>query len=294
MKRLIALAFSFVALAFAAPASADDLTDILNAAENDNVQAQLTLGGMHEHGMGVALNDRRSAYWWQRALDNGHYGIAKGLGSMHFSGRGVPLNYERAMELYMIAAEKVNHPHAIKYIALGYKRGLGLPQDDAKAQEWAERAAKLEGADSAVVFLDSLESEETEVHTEEEIFKEFEAQEKKGNPRANYYLSVAYSSGTGVMRDYKEAEKWARKAAEAKLTSGTSYLGLMNQLGQGMDVNRVEAQKWHYVTEALRPSEEPFLSTVNGNYMSDGEKAEAREEADKWIDANIVKNPGAS
>jgi len=62
---------------FVIPVSADDLTDILNAAENDNVQAQVILGAMHEHGMGVALNDTRSAYWWQRALNNGYWDIAK-------------------------------------------------------------------------------------------------------------------------------------------------------------------------------------------------------------------------
>ncbi len=291
MKRFIAVVFSFVALVFVAPAHADDLTDILVAAENDNVQAQMVLGGMHEHGVGVAASNRRAAYWWQRAYDNGNLEIAKALGSMYFSGRGVPLDYKRAMELYMVSVEAVGQPHAIKYIALGYKRGLGLPQDDAKAAEWAARAAELEGPDAAVVFLESLQSEETELHTPTAIFAEYERQAAKGNPRGYYYLSVAYSSGGGVLRDYVEAEKWGRKAAEAGVTSGARHLGLLHQLGQGIDIDRVEAQKWHYVTEALSPDDEPFLSVVNGKRMTDAEKAEARMQADEWIEANIVENP---
>lgn len=261
---------------------ADDLTDILVAAENDNVQAQLVLGGMYEHGMGVALNDAKSAYWWQRALDNGYVDIAKALGSMYFSGRGVPLDYEKAMELYMIAAEN-NHPHAIKFIALGYKRGLGLPQDDAKAAEWAARAAEFGGPEADVVFLDSMQEKETELHTEEAMFSEFVRQAESGNARGFYYVSVAYTSGTGVARNYVEAERWAREAAERGLSSGIRHLGLFHQLGQGIPQNRVEAQKWYYVLEALKPDDEPFLSAVNGESMSADERAEARSLADAWL-----------
>lgn len=280
--RSLTVLLSIVSLLFAAVSVADDLTDILVAAESDNVQAQLVLGGMHEHGMGVALNDTRSAYWWQRALDNGYIDIAKGLGSMYMSGRGVPLDYERGMELYLFAAEH-GHPHAIKFVALGYKRGLGLPQDDEKAAEWAAKAAALDGPNADVVFLDSMQSKETELQTEEQMFAEFLGQANKGNARGFYYVSVAFTSGTGVARNYIEAERWAREAAERGLTSGIRHLGLFHQLGQGVPRNRVEAQKWYYVLDALRPDDAPFLSVVNANYMSRDQLAEAHALADVWL-----------
>lgn len=281
MRNVFALAAILIVF-FVFPVAADDLTDILNAAENDNVQAQVVVGAMHEHGMGVALNDTRSAYWWQRALDNGYWDIAKALGSMYFSGRGVPLDYEKAMELYLLAAEH-GHPHAIKFVALGYKRGLGLPQDDAKADEWAKRAAALAGPEADVVFLDSYQSRETEPQSEEEIFAEFIRQAEKDNARAFYYVSVAYTSGTGVARNYTEAEKWAHKAAERGLSSGVRHLGMFHQLGQGVPVNRVEAQKWYYVHESLRSEDKPFLSHINGKYMTEEELARGRAEADEWL-----------
>ena len=280
--RTLTVLLSIVSFLFAAVSVADDLTDILVAAESDNVQAQLVLGGMHEHGMGVALNNTRSAYWWQRALDNGYIDIAKGLGSMYMSGRGVPLDYERGMELYLFAAEH-GHPHAIKFVALGYKRGLGLPQDDEKAAEWAAKAAALDGPNADVVFLDSMQSEETELQTEEQMFAEFLRQANEGNARGFYYVSVAYTSGTGVARNYIEAERWAREAAERGLTSGIRHLGLFHQLGQGMPRNRVEAQKWYYVLDALRPDDDPFLSVVNATYMSRDQLAEARGLANVWL-----------
>ncbi len=181
MSRLLALVLIAATFA-AAPLWADDLADILIAAENDNVQAQMVLGGMYEIGAGVARNDARCAYWWQRASDQGHVNATKALGSMYFSGRGVPHDYEKAMALYLKAAE-MGHPHAIKYVALGYRRGLGLAQDDEKAEAWAQKARALAGPDADVVLLESYQREETEPRTDEELFVEFLNQAEKGNSR---------------------------------------------------------------------------------------------------------------
>ena len=272
---LLIILFSGLYLQPITIAQADDLTDILVAEEENNIQAQLVLGIMHEQGIGVALNDTRSAYWWQRALDNGYVDIAKALGSMYMSGRGVPLDYKKGMELYLLAAEHGN-PHAIKFIALGYKRGLGLPQDD-------EKAASLAGADADVVFLDSMQSKETELQGEEKIFAEFLRQANQGNARGLFYVSVAYTSGTGVARNYIKAEKWAREAAELGLTSGIRHLGLFHQLGQGLPKNRIEAQKWYYILNALHPEDDPFLSIINAKYMTKDSLDEARILADTWL-----------
>ncbi len=242
----------------------------------------MVLGGMYEIGVGVARNEARCAYWWQRASDNGHVNATKALGSMYFSGRGVPHDYEKAMALYLKAAE-LGHPHAIKYVALGYRRGLGLPQDEAKAREWAERAAALEGADSSVVFLESYQAEETEVHTDEEIFAEFLKQAEKGNPRAFFYVGAAYLSGVGTPQDHEQAIKWMRRGAERGLSAALSDLGLLLQLGQGTPIDRIEAQMLHYIAETQRPDEAPFLSEVNAKYMADEELAEARRRADAWL-----------
>ena len=279
---LIRAAFPLLFFLCAGPALAGDLTDILVAAENDNAQAQMVLGGMYEIGVGVARNNAKCAYWWQRASDNGHVNATKALGSMYFSGRGVPLDYEKAMALYLKAAES-GHPHAIKYVALGYKRGLGLPQDDAKAAEWADKAAELGGPDSAVVFLESYTAEETEVRTDAEIFAEFLKQADKGNSRAFFYVGAAYLAGIGTPQNYPEAIQWMQRAAEQNLSAGLSDLGLLTQLGQGTPVDRVEAQKLHYIVDAQRPEEDSFLSEVNAEYMTSEELAEARRRADAWL-----------
>jgi len=184
--------------------------------------------------------------------------------------------------LYLKAAEQ-GHPHAIKYVALGYSRGLGLPQDDALAKEWLEKSAALGGPDSDVVFLESFQTKETEPQTNEELFAEFFRQAEKGNKRAYFYIGAAYLSGIGTPQDYDTAMIWMRKSAEAELSAGVSDFGLLLQLGQGTKVDRLEAQKWHYIAEALRPDEGAFLSGVNAKYMTDGQLAAARIQADAWL-----------
>ena len=263
-------------------ANAHDLADIIQGAEDGNVEAQYILGGMYEIGLGVARNDNQCAHWWQEAANQGHAGSQKALGSMYFSGRGVPLDYAKSMELYLMAAEK-GHPHAQKYVALGYQRGMGLPLDPEKAAYWKAEAAKQSGPETSVAFLEAFQQEETEPHSDKEVFDEFLRQAEKGTTRAYFYVGAAYTAGTGTPQDYAEAEKWYRKAAELELHAGMEALGIFYQLGQGVEQDRVEAQSWYYVAEELSPKFEGFLTAVNAKYMNAAELEEARDRADALL-----------
>jgi TPR repeat protein len=268
-------------------AQGHDLADIITAAGNGHVEAQYILGGMYEIGLGVARNNGQCAHWWQKAADQGHVDSQKALGSMYFSGRGVPLSYEKAMQFYLLAAEQ-GHPHAQKYVALGYRRGLGLPVDLDKSAFWQAKAAEQSGPESTVAFIEAFEQEETEVHSDEEIFGEFLRQAEKGTTRALFYVGAAYTAGIGVPQDYTEAEKWYRAAADLELHAGLEALGILYQLGQGVEQDRVEAHTWYLVAEVISPKFEGFLTEVNGRYMSAADKATARERADAWLAAREI------
>lgn len=263
-------------------AAAHDLADIIQGAEDGHVEAQYILGGMYEIGLGVARNDGQCAYWWQQAADQGHAGSQKALGSMYFSGRGVPHDYAKSMQLYLMAA-KQGHPHAQKYVALGYERGMGLPLDKEKAAYWKAEAAKQSGPETSVAFLDAFQQEETEVHSDQEVFDEFLRQAEKGTTRAYFYVGAAYTAGTGTPQNYTEAEQWYRKAAELELHAGMQALGIIYQLGQGVEQDRVEAQTWYYIAEELSPKFEGFLTAVNAKYLSEADLKEARGRADAWL-----------
>ncbi|PIR00341.1 MAG: hypothetical protein COV66_07620 [Nitrospinae bacterium CG11_big_fil_rev_8_21_14_0_20_45_15] len=55
---------------------------------------------------------------------------------------------------------------------------------------------------------------------------------------------MMYRDGLGVTKDYKEAVKWFRKAAEQGFARGQAYLGAMYFDGEGVPKDDKEAVKW--------------------------------------------------
>ena len=67
---------------------------------------------------------------------------------------------------------------------------------------------------------------------------------KTGDAIAEYTLGNMYSAGKGVSRDYAEAVKWYRKAAEQGYVRAQESLGFMYEKGQGIPRDYAEAIKW--------------------------------------------------
>ena len=61
---------------------------------------------------------------------------------------------------------------------------------------------------------------------------------------AQLHLAYFYESGTGVEKNYVEAVKWYRKAAEQGDASAQYNLGLMYLDGEGVRKNTSEAKRW--------------------------------------------------
>ena len=72
----------------------------------------------------------------------------------------------------------------------------------------------------------------------------------KGDGKAQYELGMLYSQGKGVKQDYKEADKWLRKAAEQGLAEAKYNLGqvIYNQgflaKDRAVQFRAEEAVKW--------------------------------------------------
>ncbi len=80
--------------------------------------------------------------------------------------------------------------------------------------------------------------------TERETFVEYQAKAKKSDRAAQYTLGAFYFVGQGVERDYAEAVKWYRRAADQNLVSAQISLGYCYEHGQGVDQDVTEAVKW--------------------------------------------------
>ena len=68
---------------------------------------------------------------------------------------------------------------------------------------------------------------------------------EQGDAAAQFNLGLMYDLGRGVQQDYAEAEKWYYKAAEQGYAFAQHNLGVMYDSGKGVQQDYAEAAKWY-------------------------------------------------
>jgi TPR repeat protein len=67
----------------------------------------------------------------------------------------------------------------------------------------------------------------------------------EGYAKYQFKLGHMYDNGNGVEKNYKEAVKWYRLAAEQGNSNAQTNLGVMYEFGNGVEKNYKEAVKWY-------------------------------------------------
>ena len=132
-----------------------------------------------------------------------------------------------------------------------YRKGRGVPQDDAEAVKWYRKAAE------------------------------------QGHAIAQVSLGVMYGEGRGVTQDYAEALQWWRKAAEQGVAGAQNNLGVMYSYGRGVPQDYVQAHMWLNLAASRRfPGEDRDQSVKNRDIiatrMTPAQISEARKLAREW------------
>ena len=73
----------------------------------------------------------------------------------------------------------------------------------------------------------------------------FQPMAEGGNARAQFYLGEMYLNGSGVVKDYAQALKWAGAAAEQKDANAQFTLGGMYETGKGVQRDYILAHMWY-------------------------------------------------
>lgn len=105
------------------------------------------------------------------------------------------------------SAAEAGDPAAQTQLGLRYRKGLGLPADNAKAVVWYRRAAEQNHAE------------------------------------AQAYLGFMLMTGRGVRRDDSEAVRYSRLAAEQNNATGQYNLALLYLAGRGVAVDKLAAYR---------------------------------------------------
>ncbi len=158
--------------------------------------------------------------------------------------------YATALREWRPLAEQGN-AKAQYNLGLMYRKGQGVPQDDAWAVGWWRKAAE------------------------------------QGNAGAQNNLGVMYSNGHGVPQDDAEAVGWWRKAAEQGHATAQYKLGFMYRNGQGVSQDYVLAHLWLNLAASRFPPGEDRDRAVEGRdivekMMTPAQISEAEKLAREW------------
>jgi TPR repeat protein len=234
--------------------SADTETVKTQAEKGDSV-AQFYLGICYQLGKGVLQDDSESLKWVRKAADQGL-------------------------------------PQAQELLGDDYNFGLGVPQDRSEAVEWYRKAAEA-GLGSAQWALSSMYTPTFGGTNASEAAKWCLKAAEQGLPLAQQDIAQDYEIGYGVPKDFKEAAKWYRKAAENTneelrmpgLPSSSEIaqwkLGELYLSGEGVAQDRAEAVKWFRKAAErgyLNAEEDLALAYYNGRGVN-----QDYSEAAKWF-----------
>ena len=113
------------------------------ATEKKSAYFQYRVGKMYAMGYGTKQDYLEAALWYERATRHDNYPFAAyALGYLYLRGQGVERDEERALELFLTAAEHEKQPNAYAMYELGkmYRKGIGTEIDETKAEHWEKLA----------------------------------------------------------------------------------------------------------------------------------------------------------
>lgn len=123
----------------------------------------------------------------------------------------------------------VNDPKAIYNLAQQYRTGELLERDEKKAFELFGQAASLNLADAqtnvGIMMMEGLGTRKDEAGA----VKVWREAARADNPRAYYFLGLAYAHGKGVARNLDEARTWLQKARDRNFTPAAAALDALDR-----------------------------------------------------------------
>ena len=105
------------------------------------------LGVCHEHGLGVAVDEKAAVMWYRVAADQGHPRAQFNLANCYRYGEGVDNNDKEYFMWSKLAADQ-GQADAQNNVGCCYEYGTGAAVNEVEAFQWFRRAAKQGFADS--------------------------------------------------------------------------------------------------------------------------------------------------
>ncbi len=144
---LVLATLTLVNTATAQPLSTSELQQIIEKANNDDIQAQADLANRYFIGDGVPLDIPKAATWYEKLANSGVTKAQLTLGLIYIKGDGVQQDNVQALHWLNMAAEQLSEV-AQYLLGVAHAEGHGTKIDKVKAYMWYEVSAAMEYKDA--------------------------------------------------------------------------------------------------------------------------------------------------
>ena len=194
------------------------------AAKQGEVRAWVALALVYLNGRGRTTDREQAAKLFVQAAEKGDPRGLYNAALMHLSGVGLPENFDRA-ETFLRGAAKRDHLPAIISLAEFFTRGKGVKPDLREAARWYQRAAELGDVKSQFIIGRLFATGAGVPNNPREAAKWFLRAAERGHATAAHNIAAYYARGTGVEQDAFKAVEWYKKAAAKGITASQVQLG---------------------------------------------------------------------
>jgi TPR repeat protein len=259
-------------------------------ASNGELAAQKRLGKIYAKGDLVERDVEESFRWFLLAAEQGDADSQMSVATSYAKGKdlGVEQDLAKANNWYRKAAE-AGIGGAQLVLGSHYFEGIGVTKNFAEAKEWLQKAIDSDVIEAKSVLAEIAEAEKPRLI--ELTSKEYAKASRELVTRHSELFAAAQNelgSRAEKLKDYDEAIKWYRKAAEQDFASAQFKLGGMYQAGQGVEKDFSEALRWYH-----KAAEQGSASAQNrlGNFYLEGHVVEKDfEEALAWYRKAVAQN----
>ena len=323
----VALGSGAVLLAFCATAraSSPDIPRLQADAERGSIKQQVELAAAYLAGRGVPQDEKRAAYWYEKAANAGDPVAQNQIGYFYQAGIGVNPDSAQAVKWFQRAAAgglisaKVNlgiaylFGTAVKkdpvlaqdffrqayaqhsgmaafYLGQIYMNGLGVERDEAAGERWYEAGARLHDTPAEFQLANLLWHRQNSGEVKKAIKLLHEAA-AGGMVAAKHQLGIVLVKRPDLAASPQEAPALLKESSEAGEWRSSVALGLMSRDGvNGVPVDP-KAAYYHYRVAVLQGGEDALkvvgkdLDNISGR-LGTQQTAAIDADAKAWFDGH--------
>ena len=255
------------------------------AANSGDPAAQNEIGYLYQAGIGVERDPVRAVRWYERAVAGGLISAKVNLGVAYIWGLGVRKDPVFGAELFREAAQKGSGMGAC-YLGDMYYFGVGVTKSESEARRWFELASKLHNipakADLAMLLLSH--PDQTSQKRAMRLLREASA---AGSVAAKHQLGLKLIQRPELSHSSDEATKVLDEAASDGSWKSSAVLGILSREGKGVAKDPKEAY-YHFRVAALQGREEAATLVANDIRLLSSELGKEQvqqvdQQANAWV-----------